>query len=61
VTEPISKNRFRGNNAGLTPASSASFPFTVGHCLKFRWPIKVRLPHSTIDLIVIGGYDGPQP
>jgi uncharacterized protein (DUF1330 family) len=23
--------------------------------------IKVRLPHSAIDLIVIEGYDGPQP
>lgn len=23
--------------------------------------IKVRLPHSAIDLVVIEGYDGPQP
>ncbi len=23
--------------------------------------IKVRLPHCTVDLIVIEGYDGPQP
>jgi len=23
--------------------------------------IKVRLPHATVDLIVIEGYDGPQP
>jgi uncharacterized protein (DUF1330 family) len=23
--------------------------------------IKVRLPHATVDLIVVEGYDGPQP
>jgi len=23
--------------------------------------IKVRLPHSTVDLVVIEGYEGPQP
>ena len=28
---------------------------------EYQENIKVRLPHSTIDLIVIEGYDGPQP
>ena len=23
--------------------------------------IKVRTPHSTADIVIIGGYDGPQP
>ena len=27
---------------------------------EYQENIKVRLPHSTIDLIVIEGYDGPQ-
>ena len=28
---------------------------------EYQENIKVRLPHSTIELIVIEGYDGPQP
>ena len=28
---------------------------------EYRENIKVRLPHSTVDLIIIEGYDGPQP
>ncbi len=28
---------------------------------EYQANIKVRLPHSTVDLIVIEGYDGPQP
>jgi uncharacterized protein (DUF1330 family) len=28
---------------------------------EYQENINVRLPHSTIDLIVIEGYDGPQP
>jgi hypothetical protein len=28
---------------------------------EYQENIKVRLPHATIDLIVIEGYDGPQP
>jgi uncharacterized protein (DUF1330 family) len=28
---------------------------------EYQANIKVRLPHSTIDIIVIEGYDGPQP
>jgi uncharacterized protein (DUF1330 family) len=28
---------------------------------EYQANIKVRQPHSTIDLIVIEGYDGPQP
>ena len=28
---------------------------------EYQENIKVRLPHSTVDLIVIEGYDGPQP
>jgi uncharacterized protein (DUF1330 family) len=28
---------------------------------EYQANIKVRLPHSSIDIIVIEGYDGPQP
>jgi len=28
---------------------------------EYQENIKVRLPHATIELIVIEGYDGPQP
>jgi uncharacterized protein (DUF1330 family) len=28
---------------------------------EYRENIKVRLPHATVDLFVIEGYDGPQP
>jgi uncharacterized protein (DUF1330 family) len=28
---------------------------------EYQANIKVRQPHSTVDLIVIEGYDGPQP
>ena len=28
---------------------------------EYQENIKVRLPHSTVELIVIEGYDGPQP
>jgi uncharacterized protein (DUF1330 family) len=28
---------------------------------EYQENIKRRLPHSTVDLIVIEGYDGPQP
>lgn len=28
---------------------------------EYQENIKVRLPHSTVDLIVTEGYDGPQP
>jgi uncharacterized protein (DUF1330 family) len=28
---------------------------------EYQANIKLRLPHSTGDLIIIGGYDGPQP
>lgn len=28
---------------------------------EYQANIKLRQPHSVVDLIVIGGYDGPQP
>ena len=28
---------------------------------EYQANIKVRLPHGTVDLIVVEGYDGPQP
>jgi uncharacterized protein (DUF1330 family) len=28
---------------------------------EYQANIKARLPHSTVDLLVIEGYDGPQP
>jgi uncharacterized protein (DUF1330 family) len=28
---------------------------------EYQANVKVRLPHCTVDLIVIEGYDGPQP
>lgn len=31
------------------------------HSAEYQENIKRRLPHSTVDLIVIEGYDGPQP
>ena len=42
------------------------FPDYAAALACFRSPeyqenIKVRLPHATVDLIVIEGYDGPQP
>jgi uncharacterized protein (DUF1330 family) len=42
------------------------FPDHASALARYRSPeyqenIKVRLPHSTVDLIVIEGYDGPQP
>ena len=42
------------------------FPDYAAALACFRSPeyqenVKVRLPHATVDLIVIEGYDGPQP
>ena len=31
------------------------------HCAEYQEAIKLRLPVSTIDMVVIEGYDGPQP
>jgi uncharacterized protein (DUF1330 family) len=31
------------------------------HSPEYQANIKVRQPHSTVDLIIIEGYDGPQP
>jgi uncharacterized protein (DUF1330 family) len=28
---------------------------------EYQQNIKVRQPHSTADIVIIGGYDGPQP
>jgi uncharacterized protein (DUF1330 family) len=28
---------------------------------EYQSNIKVRQPHSTADIVIIGGYDGPQP
>jgi uncharacterized protein (DUF1330 family) len=28
---------------------------------EYQANIKVRQPHSTADIVIIGGYDGPQP
>ena len=28
---------------------------------EYQANIKVRTPHSTADIVIIGGYDGPQP
>jgi uncharacterized protein (DUF1330 family) len=28
---------------------------------EYQENIKVRMPHATVDLIIIEGYDGPQP
>ena len=28
---------------------------------EYQAKIKVRLPHSTADIVIIEGYDGPQP
>ena len=31
------------------------------HSPEYQANIKLRLPHSIVDIIVIEGYDGPQP
>jgi uncharacterized protein (DUF1330 family) len=31
------------------------------HSPEYQANIKVRLPHSAADLVIIEGYDGPQP
>ena len=31
------------------------------HSPEYQANIKVRLPHSTADIVIIEGYDGPQP
>jgi uncharacterized protein (DUF1330 family) len=31
------------------------------NCPEYQANIKVRLPHSQADLLIIEGYDGPQP
>ena len=31
------------------------------HSPEYQQNIKVRLPHSTADIVIIEGYDGPQP
>jgi uncharacterized protein (DUF1330 family) len=31
------------------------------HSPEYQANIKLRQPHSTVDLIIIEGYDGPQP
>jgi uncharacterized protein (DUF1330 family) len=28
---------------------------------EYQWNKKLRLPHSTADIVIIEGYDGPQP
>ena len=41
----------------------ADYPTALAcyHSPEYQENIKRRLPHSTVDLIVIEGYDGPQP
>jgi len=62
----------RGGKFDVTEGSSRArnvvieFPDYAAALACYRSPeyqenIKVRLPHSTIELIVIEGYDGPQP
>jgi uncharacterized protein (DUF1330 family) len=31
------------------------------HSPEYQKNLKIRLPHSTIELLIIEGYDGPQP
>jgi uncharacterized protein (DUF1330 family) len=31
------------------------------HSPEYQANIKVRLPHAAVDLIIVEGYDGPQP
>jgi uncharacterized protein (DUF1330 family) len=31
------------------------------HSPEYQALIKIRAPHATADILVIGGYDGPQP
>ena len=62
----------RGGKFEAWKAAAASrtvvieFPDYAAALACFRSPeyqdnIKVRLPHATVDLLVIEGYDGPQP
>jgi uncharacterized protein (DUF1330 family) len=62
----------RGGKFDVTEGNARSrnviieFPDYAAALACYRSPeyqenIKVRLPHSTIELIVIEGYDGPQP
>ena len=31
------------------------------HSPEYQANIKVRQPHATVDMIIVEGYDGPQP
>lgn len=57
-------NAAEGNNRSRNIV--IEFPDYAAALACYRSPeyqenIKVRLPHATVDLIVIEGYDGPQP
>jgi uncharacterized protein (DUF1330 family) len=54
----------KGNNRSRNIVIEFSDCAAVLACYRspeYQENIKVRLPHATVDLIVIEGYDSPQP
>jgi hypothetical protein len=59
---PAARDYRRGRRlSGGRPADRFEAALACYHSPEYQHAISLRAPHSAADLIIIEGYDGPQP